>query len=108
MYVAWYLWKNVSEAGSFFPWTVGIVAAYLIGTLLYRDGRTWKGMKRGLIGLIFADLMTEFGWYLAYMEFFPGYEIADRVFRMMPGFVLCPLFFAGTWWLVRSFNRMLR
>lgn len=108
MYTAWYLWKHVAEASSLFPWTIGVVIAYVIGVLLCRDGRTLPGMKRGLIGLIFADLMTEFGWYLAYMEFFPNYEVADRVFRMMPAFVLCPLFFGGSWWLVRMLNRMLR
>lgn len=108
MYVAWYLWKTLPEASSMLPWTLAVVGIYILGVLIYREGRTPGGIKRCLIGLIIADFMTEFGWYLGYMEFFPGYEVADRVFRLMPGFVLCPLFFGGCWWMVKMLNRMLR
>lgn len=107
MFVAYYLWSNLEEAALLLPLTIGFVAVYALSHFFYRAGRSWRAFRRMLVGLVFADGMTEFGWYLAYMEFFPGYEAAEA-FRLMPGFVLCPLFFLGSWWMVKILNQMLQ
>ena len=108
MFASWYLSQTAQGVESLFLFTLICMAAYLIGCMAYHDGRTRPAIKRAVVGLVVADLMTEFAYYLGYMEYFPGYDSLGEPTRMFPGVVFPVLFSVCCWFFVRILNDMFR
>lgn len=108
MFASWYLSNNAPGAEKLFLFTLICGVAYLAASFSYRDGRTVPALKRTLIGLVVADFMIEFAYYLGYMEYFPGYDSMGEATKMFPGVVFPVIFFVCSWFFVKIMNDMLR
>lgn len=106
MFTAIHLARNVKGGAAFFYGLLIVAGLYLAGLLLTREGRTKKGFVRGLIGLAAAALPVDVGWQLAFLEYAPGFEAGAEGIRLFPAFLLCPLFYALTFLMVRLLNDM--
>ena len=108
MFTSFYLSRTAPGVENLFWFTLICAVVYFAGCLTYRDGRTPRAIKRDVIGLLVADAMTEFAYYLGYMEYFPGYDSLGEAARMFPGIAFPIIFFVCSWFFVKIMNDMLR
>lgn len=108
MFASWYLSHNAPGVERLFLLTLVCAVVYFAGCMVYHDGRTVPAIKRAVAGLVVADFMTEFAYYLGYMEYFPGYDSMGEAARMFPGVVFPVIFFVCSWFFVRIMNDMFR
>lgn len=108
MFTSWYLSNNAPGVESLFLFTLVVAVVYCVASVVYKDGRTFHAIKRAFIGLVVADLMTEFAYYLGYMEYFGDYDSLGETARMFPGVVFPVIFFVCSWFFVKIMNDMLR
>lgn len=108
MFTSFYLSRTAEGVEILFLFTLACALAYFVGCMVYHDGRTRPAIKRALVGLAVADAMTEFAYYLGYMEYFPGYDSLGEAARLFPGVAFPVIFFLCGWFFIRILNDMFR
>lgn len=108
MFTSWYLSNNVLGVEKLFLFTLCVMAAYCVLSVLYAEGRTAPALKRSLIGFLVAEVMTEGGYWLGYMDYFNRLTPMTEPARMFPAVVVPVLFTVCCWLFVRILNNMLR
>ena len=107
MFTSFFLARNAPGLESLFWVTLAIFAAYSIGCIAHRYGRTVQAIKRAAIGLVLVEIMTELVYYLGFMKFFPGYEIVDEVGRLYPTILLPVIYAVCSWGFICILNSIL-
>ena len=108
MFTSWYLSSNAPGVEKLFLITAAMVAVYCLISVAYGEGRTRAAIKRSAIGLLCAELMTEFAYYMSYMEYFNGLASPEDVAKIFPGILLPIIFFLCAWLFVKILNNMFR
>ena len=83
-----FLLDNVYGAGVMLAGVLVCAALYLAGGLIPRCGRTRKGRKTVLLGLLCGEAVCDLAWWLIY---FPGGEYRNYGIGGVYGALLWPL-----------------